>query len=92
MVSVDSHVRRIMRDTFGKKQMEKYSGRQTTNLAKMAYAKGRDSPVKSKGPFCILIAFIFRSKPNVRLSNSTPHLHNQVQNKISSKAEDVLLR
>lgn len=81
-----------MRNTFGKKQLIKDFGRQTTDLAKMAYGKGRYSPVKRKGPFCILIEFIFRSKPNVRLSNSTPHSHNQVKNKKSNKAVDVLLR
>lgn len=73
--------------------MIKDSGRQTTNLAKMTYVKRRYSPVESKGPFCILIEFIFRSKTNVRLSNSIPHLHNQVKSKIKSKkAVDVLLR
>lgn len=79
-----------MRDTFGKKQMIKDPGRQTTNLAKIAYAKDRYSLVKSKGPFCILIEFIFRSKPNVRLSYSTPHLQNQVKNKKSNEAVHVL--
>lgn len=86
------HLKENYERYFGKKQMIKDSGRQTTDLAKIAYAKGRYSPVKSKGPFCILIELIFRSKPNVRLTSSTPHLHNQVKNKKYNKAVDILLK